>query len=122
MRRVLGCLLAWGALICVSASRGHAARDDEMLAQLRQQIRELEKTPAEAPGMFEKQRGERRLATLRQEVAVLEKRRLLESQERDLREVIATQPRALLREKLQAIAPDVGSTETRLREFATRRL
>jgi small-conductance mechanosensitive channel len=102
-------------------SPARAARDDELVAQLREQILSLEKTPAESSGAFEKQRLDRRLASLRQELAVLEKRRALEAQERDLRETMAAQPQAQLRERLQAVAPDASATEARLRELAARR-
>ena len=112
---------ALGAAILLALS-ARAARDDEMIVQLRDQIRELEKTPADASGFFDKQRVDRRLASLRQELAVLERRQLLEQQERTLRETMRAQPRAQLRDRLQAIAPDNSGNDAELRDLAARRL
>ena len=118
----LGFAVIAGALMLGAKGPASAPRDDEILAQLRQQIRQLEKVPGEAPGGFEKQRNEKRLATLRQEVAVLEKRRLLEEQERERREASATTPRTQIREKLQAVAPDGVVVENRIRDLNARRV
>ena len=112
-RAVLSALVLTAAL--------HAARDDEIIAQLHEQIRELEKTPAESSGLFEKQRVDRRLTALRQELAVLEKRRQLETQERSLHATANAQPNAQLRERLTAVAPDSSGAEARQRELANRR-
>ena len=100
----------------------HADKDDELMTQLREQIRELEKTPPEAWGVLEKPRMERRLGALRQELAVLEKRTALETRERNLRESATAHPRAQLREELQAVAPDASSTDARLRELTAKRV
>jgi len=118
--RVLSALLAAGLCLGLVAPL-RADRDEELVAQLREQIRELEKTPAEAWGVFEKPRMERRLTALRQELAVLERRTALEARERNLRESTTAQPRAQLREQLQAVAPDTSGTEARLRELTLKR-
>ena len=118
-RAAAWCAVAIAALALAGSVR--AARDDETIAQLRVQIRELEKAPPESGSFFDPQRTARRLAALKQELAVLEKRQQLEAQERSLRETMNAQPRAQLRDKLQAIAPDNSATEARLRELVVRR-
>lgn len=115
---------ACGLLFCLACALpidARAARDDEIISQLREQIRELEKAPADTGGIFDKGRNERRLVLLRKELAVIERRQELETQERDLHETMNAQPRAQLREKLQAVAPDKTGPDLRLRELATRR-
>jgi len=114
----------WLAAFCLGVSVRAAAanRDDELVTQLREQIAQLEKAPPESGSFFGfDQHVAKRLATLRQELAVLERRRLLESKELSLRESMNAQPRAQLRERLQSVAPDNTANDARLRELATRR-
>ena len=101
----------------------HAARDDSanVIAQLRAQIAALEKAPAAQTGGMEQQRNERRLGALRRELAVIEKRQELEGREQSLRASINAQPRAQLRERLQALPTDATATDTKLSELTVRR-
>ncbi len=101
-----------------------ATRDEELIAQLKEQIAQLEKAPAaESQSIFgfDSDRVARRLGVLRQELAVLEKRQQLEAKEKNLRTPINAQPREQLRAKLQAVAPDTAGTEARVRELAQHR-
>ena len=116
------------ALVCSIAAVGTASgaaakRDEEVIAQLKEQIAQAEKAPAEAQSIFgfDADRAARRLGGLRQELAVLQKRKELEAQERNLRMPVNAQPREQLRAKLQAVAPDTTGTDARLRELAQRR-
>src|SRR3989442_15661291 len=88
------------ALVCSIAAEGSASgaaakRDEEVIAQLKEQIAQAEKAPAEAQSIFgfDADRAARRLGGLRQELAVLQKRKELEAQERNLRMPVNAQPR-----------------------------
>lgn len=116
------CLLALASVLGASALVG-ATRDEELAAQLREQIATLAKAPAESGGLFDfdSQHVAKRLAVLQKELAVVEKRQELEAKERVLRESMNEQPRVQMRERLQAVPPDAGASELRLRELAVRR-
>ena len=108
----------------LGASLAHAAKEDSanMITQLRTQISLLEKTTAAPGGGMEQQRNERRLGALRRELTVIEKRQEIEARERSLRASMNAQPRAQLRERLQALASDTTATDAKLGALAPRRL
>ena len=108
----------------LAASLSYAAKDDNanMTAQLRTQISLLEKPTTAPGGGMEQQRNERRLAALRRELAVIEKRQEIEARERSLRASMNAQPRAQLRERLQALVIDTTATNTKFGALAPRRL
>lgn len=115
-------LLLLAALLTSTALA--ATRDEELIAQLKEQIAQLEKAPpSESQNIFgfDSDRVARRLGVLRKELAVIEKRQQLEAQEKNLRTPINAQPREQLRGKLLTIAPDTTGTDARLREIAARR-
>lgn len=116
--RTLGFGLTLGALTLAGATR-----DEELAAQLKEQIATLEKAPAESAGLFgfDTQHVKKRLGVLQKELAIVQKRQELEARERGLREAMNSQPRAQLRERLQTVPPDASATEAALRELATRR-
>jgi small-conductance mechanosensitive channel len=107
-----------GASVVVQAARDDSAN---VIAQLRAQIAALEKAPAAQTGGMEQQRNERRLGALRRELAVIEKRQEIEGREQSLRASMNAQPRAQLRERLQALATDATATDTKLGELTVRR-
>jgi small-conductance mechanosensitive channel len=116
-------VVLFGAALFASAGLA-ATRDDELISQLREQIAQLEKSPAsESQSIFgfDADRAARRLGVLRQELAVLEKRQQLEAREKSLRAPISAQPREQLRGKLQAVAPDTVGIDARVRDLAQRR-
>ncbi len=118
MRRFLLLLLiALGSLLVV-----RAAREDERLVQLKDEIHTLETMAADNANSPEKPRLAHRLELLRQELAILEKRQALEKQEHALRVGHSLSPREQLRETLQSVPPDSPAAEARLRDLATRRV
>jgi small-conductance mechanosensitive channel len=113
---VTGLLLAG-----VSAGALQAARDDDRLAQLRDEIRTIEALAGDHANAAEKPALDRRVVALRQELSILEKRQALETRDVDLRGGSMAAPRELLHEKLQAIPTETSAAETRLRDLVTRR-
>jgi small-conductance mechanosensitive channel len=114
--RFLRLLLA--GLLC-GALAAHAARDDERINQLKDEIRTLEAMAADNPG--DRDRLQRRIGVMREELAILEKRQAIEAQERGLQSVVRATPLGVLREKLRAIPADAAPLETQLRELGVRR-
>ena len=103
--------LLLAALLTATALAANATRDDELIAQLKEQIAQLEKAPAsESQNIFgfDSDRVARRLGVLRKELAVIEKRRQLEAQEKNLRMTINAQPREQLRAKTMEIAKQIA--------------
>ncbi|MFA5057699.1 MAG: mechanosensitive ion channel domain-containing protein [Opitutaceae bacterium] len=113
-RGLLAALLLWPAI-------ARAARDDELIGDLQERIVTLKALAAEKTDAAEKQRLEQRLKTLQEELAIVEKRQSIESQERNLQSIVLTQPREQLREQLQAVPADPAAAEARLRDLAARR-
>ena len=105
-----------------AAASGQAARDDNLIAQLRAQISAIEQAPPTPGSATELQRSERRLAGLKRELAVIEKRQEIEARERSLHAAVNAQPRTQLRARLQALPADAAATETKLGELAARRV
>lgn len=115
--RLLSLLLT--VLLC-GALTVRAARDDERINQLRAEIRTLEAMAADNPG--DRERLQRRVGVMREELSILEKRQAIEAQERGLQSVVRATPLGILREKLRAIPADATALETELRELGLRRL
>ena len=117
-------IVRWWCAVAVglAAAAVQGARDDNLIAQLRAQIRAIEQAPAVPGGVPEQQRSERRLAGLRRELAVIEKRQDIEARERNLRATANAQPQAQLHERLQALPVDSAATEGKLGELAARRV
>lgn len=99
-----------------------AARDDERLSQLKDEIRTLETMAADNASATERSRLAHRLELLQQELAILEKRQALEKQEHALRVGHNLSPREQLRETLQSVPLDSTVAEGRLRDLAGRRV
>jgi len=109
------------ALALAAVPSARAARDDDRITQLKEEIHTLEAVAADTANAAEHPEIEPRLAMLRQELAILEKRQELESQEAGLRSGPNPAPREQLHEKLQTIPPDPAAAETRLRDLVARR-
>jgi len=107
--------------ILVAAVPARAARDDDRIAQLKDEIGTLEAVAADKANAAEHPGIEHRLDMLRAELAILEKRQDLELQEIGLRNGPNPAPREQLREKLQSIPLDTTAAETRLRDTVARR-
>jgi small-conductance mechanosensitive channel len=114
-------LLLLVAVLLMAAAPARAARDDERIAQLRDEIRTLEAVAADNANAAEHPGLEHRLEMLRQELTILEKRQQLESEELGLRNGPNPAPRAQLHEKLQSVPLDAVAAEARLRELVARR-
>ena len=95
------------------------AADEQRVGRIKEEIASLEAVLADNP--VEKPRLEKKLADLRQELGILEKREAIESRESSLRQTTQVQTRELLREKLQLIDADTVAVEARLRDLALRR-
>ena len=113
-------LLLLVALLGV-ASPARAARDDERIAQLKDEIRTLEVVAADNANAAEHPGIEHRLEMLRAELTILEKRQDLELQELGLRNGPNPAPREQLHEKLQSIPLDTTAAEARLHDLVARR-
>ncbi len=94
------------------------AADEQRVGRIKEEIASLEAVLADNP--VEKPRLEKKLADLRQELGILEKREAIESRESSLRQSTQVQTRELLREKLQLIDADTAAVEARLRDLAMR--
>lgn len=105
-------------MLC-GASVVHAARDDERIDLLRGEIRTLEAMAADNPG--DRDRLQRRIGVMREELAILEKRQAIEAQERGLQSAGRATPLGILREKLRAIPADAAPLEKELGELGLRR-
>jgi small-conductance mechanosensitive channel len=109
------------AVALLSASMLWAARDDERIGQLKEEIRTVEGLMADSANVVEKPRLQHRLEMLQQELSILEKRQELENQERGLRAGQSTAPREQLRERLNSVPPDTSALDAQLRELSSRR-
>ncbi|HVU17331.1 MAG TPA: mechanosensitive ion channel domain-containing protein [Candidatus Didemnitutus sp.] len=113
--------VALGLFLLAAAALLPAARDDERIAQLQDEIRTLQTLAADSANAAEKPALDRRLEGLRQELSILEKRQALENKEVGLRSGVSAAPRERLHERLQAIPLDTVAAEGRLRDLVTRR-
>jgi len=117
--RRLTCLLA--VVLLGAAPALFAARDDDRLGQLREEIRTVEALLADNASLVEKPRLQHRRDMLREELAILEKREQLEDQERRLRTNQNLSLRQQLRERLNSVPPDTSAIEARLRDLSIQR-
>lgn len=111
---LLAALLLWPA-------PAQATRDDDLVARMKDRINTLTTLLAEKTDPAEKERLARRRETLQQELAVVEKRQAIDTQERELRTTMLAQPREQLRGVLQMVPADSADVDKRLGELATRR-
>lgn len=109
------------ALALALTASVRAANDDEPVSRLNDQIKTVKSLAAETSGAADKQRLERRLGSLQQELAVAEKRQSIEARGRRLRAAMLAQTRELLREQLDAVPADTAAAETLLHELAGQR-
>ncbi len=116
MRKYLFVLLA-GLCLALSA---HAARDDERIAQLKEEVRTIEGMASD--NATDRERLQRRLGVMRQELAILETRQALDTKERGLQTVMRATPLGTLRDRLHGIPSDTTVLETRLRDLNALRL
>ncbi len=119
-RSAAGCGLLLAALLLWPAS-ARATRDDDLVARMKDRINTLTTLMAEKTDPAEKERLARRRETLEQELAIVEKRQAIDTQERELRTMVLAQPREQLRGVLQMVPADTAAVEKRLRDLATRR-
>ena len=98
-----------------------AARDDERVASLQEQIRTLQTVVDSAKNPQEKQRLDNRLKRLNEELSILQQRQQLEARERDLQSQRSTSPLELLREKLRGIDTTAEQADAKLRALGPRR-
>ena len=111
---VLAALLLWPV-----AAR--ATRDDDLVARMKDRINTLTTLLAEKSDPAEKERLAHRLETLKEELAIVEKRQAIDTQERELQAAELAQPWEQLRGVLQTVPTDAAAVETRLRELAAGR-
>lgn len=116
--RIIVCGLMLAGLLPVASVR--AARDDDLITQLQDEIRTLETMTADSANSADRPRLERRLQTLRQELVVMQKRQSIEAQEHNLQTAVRAQPQELLRARLQPVPADTAGAEASLRELAAR--
>lgn len=120
LRRGLG-LLAVACLLFSTALQLNAARDDERIAGLQEQIRTLENVISKSTNASERGRLENRLQRLNQELGILTERQALEARERTLATDVQRSTADTLREKLRAVDRTVDEGEAKLRDLAARR-
>ncbi len=108
------------ALLCLLPAV-RAARDDERMAQLREEIHTLETMAGEGEANAEKARLTHRVEMLRQELAILEKRQAIENKERELRAGQNLSPREQLRVILQSVPPETTAAEALVHDLVNRR-
>ena len=113
--------MALALWIVFVASPLRAARDDERVANLQEQIRTLQTVVDSAKNPQEKTRLENRLKRLGEELAILQQRQQLEARERDLQTQRSTDPIEVLREKLRGIDTTTEQAEAKLRALGPRR-
>jgi small-conductance mechanosensitive channel len=109
------------AVVVAAAAPVRAARDDERIAQLKEEIHTLEAVVADKANAAEHSGLDRRLDMLREELSILEKRQDLENEEMGLRNGPNAAPREQLHEKLQSVPLETTAAEARLHDLAARR-
>ena len=113
--------LVFALMVFVAAVPAHAARDDERVASLQEQVRTLQTVVDSAKNPQEKLRLENRLKRLNEELSILQQRQQLEVRERDLQTQRSTSPLELLREKLRGIDTTAEQADAKLRALGPRR-
>lgn len=96
-------------------------RDDERIAQLKEQITAAEGVVQAAKNASEKTRLEARLQRLREELGILEARQAIEARQRALTSTFQRRPIDALREQLRTIDVTVEEAEKRVKELAEKR-
>ncbi len=109
------------ALLSGGLLAAQSARDDARAARMKERINSLAALLAEKTDPAEKEQLARRLDSMKQELAIVEQRQAIDSQERALQTLVRTQPREQLRAVLQTVAPDTTLVDERLRKLGARR-
>ena len=113
--------LVFALMVLVAGVPARAARDDERVASLQEQVRTLQTVVDSAKNPQEKLRLETRLKRLSEELSILQQRQQLEARERDLQSQRGTSPLELLHEKLLGIDTTAEQAEVKLRALGPRR-
>ena len=106
-------LISLFALVLFATAR--AARDDERISQLKEEIHTIEAMASDDTA--DKPRLQQRLGVLQQELMILETRQGLENKERGLQAAVYTTPLGKLKDRLHGIAADTAALEGRQREL-----
>ena len=108
-------------MVLVAGLPVRAARDDERVANLQEQIRTLQSVVDSAKNPVEKARLDARLKRLSEELSILQQRQQLEARERDLQTQRSTSPLEAMREKLRSIDTTAEQADAKLRALGPRR-
>jgi small-conductance mechanosensitive channel len=108
-------------MVFAASVPARAARDDERVANLQEQVRTLQTVVDSAKNPQEKLRLETRVKRLNEELSILQQRQQLEARERDLQSQRSTSPLELLREKLRSIDTTAEQADLKLRALGPRR-
>ncbi len=111
------CLFLVSLLALASA---HAARDDERISQLKEEIHTIEAMASD--DTTDKARLQQRLAVMQQELTILETRQALEGKERGLQAVVRTTPLGKIKDRLHGIASDTAALESKQRDLITAKI
>ncbi len=95
----------------------HAARDDERISQLKEEIRTIEAMASDDTA--DKAKLQQRRGVMQQELKILETRQGLENKEQGLQAAVYTTPLGKLKDRLHVIATDTTALESRQRELLT---
>ena len=94
-----------------------AARDDERISQLKEEIRTIEAMASDDTA--DKAKLQQRRGVMQQELKILETRQGLENKEQGLQAAVYTTPLGKLKDRLHVIATDTTALESRQRELLT---
>ncbi len=97
-----------------------AARDDERISQLKEEIRTIEAMASD--NTADKAKLQQRLGGMRQELTILETRQALENKERGLQAVDRTTPLGKIKDRLHAIPSDTAALESKQRDLITAKI
>jgi small-conductance mechanosensitive channel len=111
-------LLAMGIL---AAGVGRAQTEDDRISVLQEQIQALNRVVAAAKNADEKGRLESKLQRMRQEVAVLKERQMIELQEQVLQRARTLSPFDALREELRTVDVTEDEAEARVHDLSAQR-
>ena len=95
----------------------HAARDDERISQLKEEIRTIEAMASDDTA--DKVKLQQRLGGMQQELSILVARQGLENKERGLQAAVYTTPLGKIKDRLHGIAADTAALDSRQREVLT---